>query len=135
MQTQLASFNGRTLAVLAFNHFVTGYIKVSLGRSGWIRTTEARRQQIYSLPQLTTLAHSEFFRIYGSADSQLTTLRVICGGERSRTAVFQKSNMLSTCLVFFVIHHRLGENTPTNNISFWIRRTVTRMKVTICPLV
>ena len=28
---------------------------------GWIRTTEVERQQIYSLPHLATLEHTQFF--------------------------------------------------------------------------
>ena len=32
------------------------------GGSGWIRTTEAKMQQIYSLPPLATREHSHMFR-------------------------------------------------------------------------
>ena len=39
---------------------ISSALAVSLCGCGWIRTTEAEKQQIYSLPHLATLEHTQF---------------------------------------------------------------------------
>ena len=75
--------------------------KLSCG-CGWIRTTEVERQQIYSLPHLATLEHTQFF---------FKKFQVSCFSRRGRLrtratftfsiSLFQSSHFFSEPLVGF----------------------------------
>ena len=49
------------------------YNKVKICGCGWIRTTEVERQQIYSLPHLAALEHTQDFKVHFRASSRTRT--------------------------------------------------------------
>ena len=72
-------------------HFAKQKLRCPLGGKRWIRTTEGKNQQIYSLPHLATLVSSQYFNGWTSVldepmegfEPTTPRLQITCSGQLS----------------------------------------------------